>query len=532
MSPPRKPTGFVTMWILATLSVASLWLFRGPLTWNETSRFPVAKHFLDSTWIPSDWWINSPVLYQIPFNLLAAPFIACFDLGTAAILIRLVLYAWFSSGVVALARRLEISLIPVIPAIMVAVAYRTRSLAAHEFMVEGAEMKTVAYGAVLWAISMLLGKRYRLAAAFLGLAATFHVLVGFYAALTGCLFLLTHPRHRHGMMKSLPVSIPVYLVCGGYGVFVGLHTLMSSGDSDAFTNLIYIARNRHHIWPPAWWGNVVLNLPFPIDRLVWVAKALMSLVILVLVSVRCRSQPFRDFAHLALLSSWSFVVGLLIYSAGPIGLLKYYPFRFPDVLVPFASFLLFFGVWERMASDSNSYCQSPRIRKFLGIGLRVVTALLVVAGSLKTVSHLQVKWRANVPWQYVLLSPEDREATQWIRDNTPADAVFLADPYFEAFYVTAERGAMVLYKHIPSDLEGMKEWHDRLVAVNGGREVLIESLTIDRDQIQHSFSEMPLEYARDLARQYDLDHYYGPYRGDWEIAPLFKAGNKAIYRFP
>jgi len=156
----------------------------------------------------------------------------------------------------------------------------------------------------------------------------------------------------------------------------------------------------------------------------------------------------------------------------------------------------------------------------------------MLGGSIKTISHLQIKWRADEPWPYVRLSSEEREAARWIRTNTPADANFLADPYFEAFYLTAERGALVFWKHIPSELDDLKEWYERLGAANGGREVLLDSLRIDQEQIQRSFEQMPFEYARKLAARYDLDYYFGPFREDWDIEPLFRAGNTAIYKLP
>jgi hypothetical protein len=532
MLSPRKDPGFLATWIVVTLCVASLWLFRGPLTWNETSRIPVAKHFVDPSWIPTDWFLNTSTLYQVPFNLLAAPLVACLDLSTAAILLRFILYLWFASGVVALTRRLEIGLVPLLPAIMTAVAYRMRSLAADEWMVGHADAKTVAYGAALWAFSMLLGKRYRTAAAFLGLATTFHILVGLYATLTSLLFLLIHPRHRRAMTKTLPMSISAYLITGAFGVFVVLHTLTSTGQGDGFPDLIYIARSRHHLWPPAWWGGAHLHLPISIDRFAWEAKAAMSVSFLALISVWSRFRPFREFAHLALLSSLFFVMGLLIFLLGPISLLKYYPFRFPDVLLPFASILLFFGLWERIGKDSTTHRISSGARNSLRIGLHVVAALVVVTGLIKTVSHLEIKWRENVPWPYVPLSLEDREATRWIQHNTPPDALFLADPYLESFYVTAERGVLVCVKHLPSRNDDLKEWHGRLVAVNRGQEVLLDSLEIDREQIRRSFGQLPLENAQDLARMYSLDYYYGPFREDWDLSPLHRVGDKAIYKLP
>ena len=524
----KNNRGFVAMWIPVTLCVAFLWLLDGLLWGNETQRIPIVKHFLDPTWIPNDWFLNTPMIYQIPFNLVVAPFVAFLDADTATVLLRFILYAWIASGIVALARKLEIGLVPLLPAVAAAVVIRY--LAAGEWMVGHAEAKVVAYGAVLWAFSFLISNRYQGAAALLGLATTFHVLVGLYAVLTSLLFLLAHPRHRRVFIKALPTSIALFLIAGGFGIFMIAQNLASKGGVDSFTDLIYIARNPDHVWPPVWSNHVHLYVPAWVDRYAWVAKAVLSLSFLALIAVRSRSRSFREFALLALSSTPLFVIGMLIYAYGPIGLLKYLPFRFPDVLLPFAAFLLFFGTWERVAIGSSNLCFGYPVRRILRIGLITAAGLTVLGGIQKLTSDLQIKRTAGVPWAFVHLSPEERDATRWIRANAPADALFLSDPWFAPFYLTAERGVLVSYRHFPQNEKDVREWHDRLAAINGGRGILLDPPQIARKEIQDSFNSLPLRDARNLAKQYGLDYYHGPFREDWAIAPIYRAGSIAVYR--
>jgi hypothetical protein len=513
-----------------TLCLALYWLLEWPLRSNETQRIAIVKKFVDSTWIPNDWFLNAPAFYQLPFTLLASPFVALLDMGVATVLLRLLLYGWFASGIVALARRLDIGLVALIPAVFLATAHGTRFLAAMEWMVGSAEGKVVAYGAILWAFSFLIGRRYPAAAALLGLAMTFHVLVGLYATLTSLLFLLAHPRHRRSFMRSLPAALPIFLITGGFGIYTVVHNLMTRGESDPFTDLIYIARNAHHVWPPAWSNHRHISLPAWVDGFAWVVKAAMSVSFLTLVAVRCRVQRFREFAQLVLSSTPFFAMGIFFYAVGPIGFLKYYPFRFPDVLLPFASFLLFFGVWERMANSQNLYRPSPWIRNTLRIGLVAAVGIAFVAVTYKFTSDLQVKRRADVPWAFVGLTAEEIEVTRWIRDNTPADAIFLSDPGSDTFYVTAERGMLVTFKNIGSNEATVREWNERLVAINRGRAILLDPPGIAFEQIRDSFNSLSLEDARSLATRYDLDYYHGTFREEWDLPPIFRSGNRAVYR--
>ncbi len=521
---------FFVMSAVVTLCIATVWLFDDVLWDNETQRMVVVKHFLDSSWIPNDWFLNTPMIYQIPFNLVASPLVALFELGTATILLRFILYSWFATGVVALAKRLGIGLGALVPAVMVATSLWGRYLAASEWMVAHAESKVIAYGAVLWAFSFLIGKRYTAAAAFLGLGTTFHVLVGLYAVLTSSFFLLAHPRHRRSFVNSMPSSLPVFLLTGSFGLFTVAQNLLSAGRGDPFTDLIYVARNPHHVWPPIWSKHVHLYLPAWVDGYMWLAKSAMSLAFLALVAVRSRSQTFREYAQLALSSMPFFAIGLLLYAIGPVGFLKYLPFRFPDVLIPFTAFLLFFGEAERIARDRDGFNLSPFKRTMARVGLIGIASLAIPAGVFKASTDLRIKKAAGVPWGFVRLSPEDRSVTMWIRENTPTDALFLADPKIAPFYVAAERGMMVSWKHFPQNEQDVREWHDRLVALNRNRSIIRDPSGIEMEEIQDSFNTLPLDIARNLADRYGLDYYYGPHRADWAIRPVYQNGHRAVYQ--
>jgi hypothetical protein len=118
----------------------------------------------------------------------------------------------------------------------------------------------------------------------------------------------------------------------------------------------------------------------------------------------------------------------------------------------------------------------------------------------------------------------------WIRDNTPKDALFLADPRLASLYVTAERGMLVSWKHFPQNEGDVREWHDRLVVLNRGRPIIHGPSGMPKDEIRKAFESLPLEHAEDLASRYGLDFYYGPFREDWPRKPIHRTDSRAVYR--
>jgi hypothetical protein len=71
-------------------------------------------------------------------------------------------------------------------------------------------------------------------------------------------------------------------------------------------------------------------------------------------------------------------------------------------------------------------------------------------------------------WRYRLDRQHDtwREMTDWIRTETPKDAVFLSPPWMNIFWIDAERAQVANYKRAPHNYQ-IIEWQRRLEEANG-----------------------------------------------------------------
>ena len=131
-------------------------------------------------------------------------------------------------------------------------------------------------------------------------------------------------------------------------------------------------------------------------------------------------------------------------------LLKFYPFRTFDALLPIVNGLLLALVWQRLMADRWK-------RAALVIGV-VCCGLPFVAAILK---------RGSVPPGY---TPDQfaewQAACAWIQTQTPPDTLWLTPRESFAFKWLAERAEYVCYKDCPQDAAGILEWNRRLWWLN------------------------------------------------------------------
>ncbi|MEM9703409.1 MAG: DUF6798 domain-containing protein, partial [Planctomycetota bacterium] len=150
-------------------------------------------------------------------------------------------------------------------------------------------------------------------------------------------------------------------------------------------------------------------------------------------------------------------------------LLKFYPFRLADVLVPLAASLAFAGLLLRGATR-------PPGAAFVGLA---TVGLLALA--------LWIPFYDRDPGG---LAEEDatawRSMCEWIDETLPADAVVITPTRNHAFKWHARRAEYVSFKDCPQDAAGILEWNRRLRTFNGwARDGFNDDRTLgyDRDEL-------------------------------------------------
>jgi len=506
--------------VLILWAMLSLWsLMR---TWipavNEPHYLCKAKHWWDPTWCARDFFLGSSnphLVYYLTFGWLTK----YFSLTETALIGRavgllLVAIGWRGLAQAFLPRFssqcLALSLFLLCQAIV---------NFSGEWLIGGTESKVLSYGFALIALALTMNDRPVYAAAFLGLATAYHPLVGVWITLCVCgvLFCWRLRRPDFRPMPHLWIGAAVaWLTCSLPGLIPAILTLAEPVDAHtryAGDYLQVYYRLSHHLDPMkfAWWRYVayaVMMAGCVFGYRGWQSQQPIELQ-------RRRAQLIFGVLLFSLLVA---AVGVLLgLRFGPpaemplfklrLKLLKFYPFRVFDLLVPLI-FSIFAANWaaQKLAANNRS---ERRIRS----ALNALAFVGLIAGLMLPFSDRDSS----------RMSPEKKDAwlqaCRWIRANTDADALFLTPNRSWAFKWFAQRAEYVSFKDCPQEASGIVEWNERLTTLR----TWAESNYDDRYYSNREVSE--------LIRLTGITHAVVDRLGPFEHEPEFENDYYRVYRF-
>lgn len=426
---------------------------------NEVDILPLAKQYADPTWIPGDWYLNQPPGYRLLFLALFGRLTVIWGFLATSMIGRLLCYSLVSSGLVLLGGRLGLSL----PLLMLAVGLflyigRSQGVAAREWLVGGLEPKSVAYGLLLLAVGLMLEGCYRSMALMLGLAASFHVLVGGWAFLAVVGWLVLRRKTDFANIRYLGSILGIYIVASAFAVLPVLEQLFTpTPPGSVQPSYVYVfLRLPHHLTPLSWVAT-------------WWLEPLMYLLVLVL-SVgllwRQRQLKFSEqyaarmgLAEFTLIALVPFILGLVVAPFDSQGnLLQYYPFRLGDIMLPLNTCLLFACALEQTFTG--------KARR----GLLLVCILLLSWMCSTQAVRFQKRLLDldQFPSMQQGVDPEWKALCAWVRSHTPKNAVVVSPPTeFDNFTWLAERPTIAKFKLLPQTKAGIVAWYERLIDLSG-----------------------------------------------------------------
>jgi hypothetical protein len=471
--------------------VLFVWAGSPPPDVNEAHYLGKAKHYWDPSWSQGDFFLESADAHLVFY----------WTFGWVAALLPLPAAAWVGRVVAWLLlawswRRLSWSLVPrpmfaVLSAALFLVLLDWCELAG-EWVAEGVEAKTFAFGFVFLGVAAVVRNRWNMAWLLLGAASAFHVLVGGWTTLAAGIGWLTagHDRPRWtamlpglvgGLVLSLPGLIPGWLLTRGF-----------APQTVDEANQIYVYyRLPHHLLPSA----------FSPDKYAAYGALLAAFVVLGVLTVREGKLDGRA------RRLWGVVAGaLLIGAAGmaiflvtqnnpPLAakLLRFYFFRASDALLPLGASLTCGVLAMRWASSHPKRSAT----------LIVVAVLISAAGIGARFFDRQRDFRPGADRQALPAFPDPRETEaaydawrrlgQWIDSHTPPGARFLTPRAQQTFKWYAQRAEVVTWKDVPQDAAALVEWRRRFDEIYGP--IGWRGLTAYSD-----------EQLADLARKYDAQY--------------------------
>jgi hypothetical protein len=499
------------LWIVIIAKVFAFNKYIG----NELDVLPSAKQFFDSSWLPNDWYLNLDIGYRQVFNYFFGLLVNWLGFLNGAYIGRLIVYLLLAFALFIFFRAINLRFS--LGLIVVVVFLGNQSLIAGEWIAGGADPKTLAYAFALLSFALFYKKKYLIGFAFAGAALSFHVLIGIYALFcTIVAILLTHGSRRQNWMALVRQSWPLFIT-GFFGFLAIFQQLLPQGEIDASKAWkIYVEfRVPHHVLPSAWQGDL------------WVNELILATCLFLSIYLIIKKGSLKFTAAYALGCVSLFTIGLVIFAIGQTSLLRFYWFRYPDVMIPFLSALLVALVLNQLTYINLA--DYPRMQKYLywaqsllSRGLPLLFALVAFLLTIQSMRFLQGKYQRGLHRQ----SSENQIASEWIKDNTPSEAVFLIDPLMNEFYTYANRARFVSFNHSPQSAADVLEWFERITLSNGNQQPRIP---VARGEIQENFYDLNVELIQQLVDEYGLNYYLGQAGQQLPFEQVYRDDNFTLY---
>jgi hypothetical protein len=461
---------------------------------NEPHYLGRMKHFWDPSWCAGDLFLESPDahgLFVWAFGWVTR-WLSLSATAWAGRLLAWTLLAWAW-------QRLSWRIIAMpLASVLTAALWVTLAEMAHlagEWVLGGVEAKCFAYVLVLVALRELIDRRWNRVWIALGLASAFHVLVGGWSVVVcGGLWLLE--RKPAGWIRAITSTLPGAVV-GGLLALVGLAPALAlnwnqPAEIVAEANQIYVfERLPHHL--------ALLTLPVGEFLNRFLRHAALIVALWLLSHWNCRTNDGHDSALRTVtwyawgavaLSAVGFAIEVAFWNlpATAASLLRFYWFRLSDIAVPMA-----------VAFQSVSWIAA-------GFARERAWAVWALAGAIALSGwHIGLntteRWLDNTP-------PADNamadytawvDACDWIKENTPPDALFLTPRLSTTFKWRTGRAEIATRKDVPQDARSMVSWFHRL------KDIYYYQVP-DGIEPFNSVGALGTERAIEMARRYGADY--------------------------
>ena len=476
--------------LLSVLAIAGMFLavslLSSPIPGvNEPHYLCKARSFSDPAWCDRDFFLASANAHYCFFWLLG-PLTQVFSFSTVALIGRSISALILAAGWTVLGRAIGLSSASRLLAAGVFAFLCQLGSFSGEWLLGGFESKVAAWGLGLGAIGFWIRGMVKVCPGWMtvagiccGTGAMLHPVVACWIAVCICMAWLIDmvttrrsegSRHSMKSLTGIAAFSCVTIVIALPGLVPALRMVLDRSldkkDRELASFIQVFWRLKHHLDPT----ELVTAQWF-------YAGGLLLLLIFVFLILRCPRQLISQTpvpaggrvtspalaVETALLLRF-FLASVAIAIAGVVigwhfveakdmtgwewraALLKFYPFRTFDALLPIVSGFLVALLFQRLLVN--------RRKESVAVVLGVFCGLPLIPATLQ---------RETIPAGYTASQFADWQAMcAWIHNETPHDALFLTPRESFAFKWLAERAEYVCYKDCPQDAAGILEWNRRL----------------------------------------------------------------------
>jgi hypothetical protein len=496
---------WLTFAILALLVLSTRSVLSPPVQANEAEQVAIARHFVNPDFIPNDWYLNQPIGYRYLFNGITGVLVNVFPVWIGVVIMRTILHLGYAFAFFRLAKVLKVNVL--FAALAILLFLSDQSLLADESLVTGLETKAFSYVMLLLSLSYLLEKRYPLMWGTLGLALSFHILVGGYATLTtvGVLGIRAVRSRMSDSLKDSARGVWLYPIGGILGFWAAISYVLGASTVDSeFAARIYAGwRNWHHT------HVMIRSHGFSEMNLLRILSAIGTIWIAWFVIPKSEQwRRLKQFLFYGAIASVFLAVGAVASTLRLYDILKFYLFRFPDVMVHFVLSLGTASVLAYVVRE-NAWLRHRSVVTNVAAGaLCIIVAIPIGQGILRNADWAGMIGsdpRGGIP----ISNPAEKAFYDWIAENTPEDAVFLTPPFGnQQFYLKAGRAQFVSFNAVSSTDPYILEWYERMTFVNGGKQPDMSLLPPDSERaIMSRYRTLSTERLQGIPNGWRADYY-------------------------
>jgi Domain of unknown function (DUF6798) len=440
-----------TYWILGfplLFLITLVFFFKFNIGDNEIDVIPYAKSIYSGDWLKNDWYLNLKILHRYFFSYPVGFFVKNFGFIETIFVGRIISYILIAISLNVLIKSVKSKSYSFLFYFAIILFYRffPYGIGAGEWLVGGFESKVFAYGFAILSLSSFLHKQHQKGLLFAGLSLSIHLLVGIYNLFCLLPILIFYQRESKDFIFKIFKSLPIFLFAGSIGFIAIIYQFFFIEED--ITNLgwnIYVnVRVPHHTLP--------LFFPFK----AWIIFPIFVLCNLGLF-LKSKKQEVKLMSSYALFSAIISLFGLAIFFLPVSNIhLKYYFFRFSDIMLPLITLL-----------NITSYIIENRENTFSKRNYRLKYILAAIAFLIMIPKINYFLSEVDTSFQQIKANTSnDNVMVNWVRNNTDTKKVFITHPDDKFFYINYERPMFVGWKHIPSGAKDIVEWYNRLKLLN------------------------------------------------------------------
>ena len=498
---------------------------------NESHYLVKAKHFWDAQWCSRDLFLTSSSPHWL--------FYLCFGWMTAWLTLEQ--FAWVGRLLVWMGlafswRRLNLMIFgrPWISTVTICLYlfFNQHAQLSGEWVVGGLEAKSVAYIFVLVGLTYLVRGQWASVPLWMGLASGFHLLVGGWALLAaGFSFLLSRWRSNFQVKPgnraennfnwnqycSWSWLLGVLMV-----VASGLPSLLADYQTEtetraAASEIYVLVRLPHHL---DFRSFPVANMA----RFGWLVTVAISCSIYLIARIKT-DEAWRNLFWFVIASLLFILPGVTLSAvleqsaespAWATSLLRFYWFRLADFAIPLLAAL-------SLAKIGVASFGSLRLKRKNQIAIALLICLYL---------SLLILFRGNYRDQRPMADQRSlpkfvddqknqryyqnwRQVCQWIKENTPAESLFITPHQQQTFKWYAQRAEVVNWKDIPQDAVAMVEWKSR-----------VDRLILPQQRYELGLLSFSDQQILEIAADYEADYLVVP---QWQAQRLEGTALTQVY---